>query len=192
MQPEQLGPYRIDRQIGRGGMGTVYAGVDVNTGESAAVKVLDRRAGHRRGLSRPLRHRDRNPPQAAARQYRAAVRLGRAGRHRLLCHGADRRHQPGRRAARRPAVRMGRGQGDRRSGLLSAQARARPRCRAPRHQAGQPAAGPRRQGQALRLRHRQAFRQRRGHDRRRRAGHRRVHGARAGRRPARRPPRRSL
>jgi serine/threonine-protein kinase len=40
MQPEQLGPYRIDRQIGRGGMGTVYAAVDANTGEAAAVKVL--------------------------------------------------------------------------------------------------------------------------------------------------------
>jgi serine/threonine-protein kinase len=40
MQPEQLGPYRIQRQIGRGGMGTVYAGVDASTGEAAAVKVL--------------------------------------------------------------------------------------------------------------------------------------------------------
>src|SRR5262245_37779405 len=40
MQGEQLGPYRIERQIGRGGMGTVYAAVDVNTGEAAAIKVL--------------------------------------------------------------------------------------------------------------------------------------------------------
>jgi len=37
---EQLGPYRIDRQIGRGGMGAVYSGVNEETGESAAIKIL--------------------------------------------------------------------------------------------------------------------------------------------------------
>ncbi len=40
MAPEQLGPYRIGRRLGRGGMGTVYAAVDSQSGEHAAVKVL--------------------------------------------------------------------------------------------------------------------------------------------------------
>ncbi|MDR3199433.1 MAG: serine/threonine protein kinase [Planctomycetaceae bacterium] len=40
MQPEQLGPFRIGRVLGRGGMGAVYEGVHEQTGETAAVKVL--------------------------------------------------------------------------------------------------------------------------------------------------------
>jgi serine/threonine protein kinase len=40
MSPEQLGPYRLTGQLGRGGMGIVYSAVDVNTSEPAAVKVL--------------------------------------------------------------------------------------------------------------------------------------------------------
>src|SRR3990172_11896193 len=40
MEPEQLGPYRIVRTVGRGGMGAVYEGVHVETDEPAAVKVL--------------------------------------------------------------------------------------------------------------------------------------------------------
>jgi eukaryotic-like serine/threonine-protein kinase len=38
--PDQLGPYRIGRMLGRGGMGIVYEGVNVETDEKAAVKVL--------------------------------------------------------------------------------------------------------------------------------------------------------
>ncbi len=40
MMIEKLGPYRIGRLLGRGGMGEVYEGQHEQTGERAAVKVL--------------------------------------------------------------------------------------------------------------------------------------------------------
>jgi serine/threonine-protein kinase len=40
MPLDQLGPYKIERMIGRGGMGAVYAGVNEETGARAAIKVL--------------------------------------------------------------------------------------------------------------------------------------------------------
>lgn len=40
MPIERLGPYRIERLLGRGGMGAVYAGVHQETGQRAAIKVL--------------------------------------------------------------------------------------------------------------------------------------------------------
>ncbi len=48
--PEQLGPYRIGRQIGRGGMGTVYAAVNVQDDQPAAVKVLSAALSHDDGF----------------------------------------------------------------------------------------------------------------------------------------------
>ncbi len=39
-QPEQMGPYRIIRTLGRGGMGVVYHGIHVETEEAVAIKVL--------------------------------------------------------------------------------------------------------------------------------------------------------
>ncbi|HEX3999353.1 MAG TPA: protein kinase [Pirellulales bacterium] len=41
MQLEQLGPYRLARRLGRGGMGTVFEGLNVDTGQPAAIKVLN-------------------------------------------------------------------------------------------------------------------------------------------------------
>ncbi|MBL8818995.1 MAG: serine/threonine protein kinase [Planctomyces sp.] len=40
MHPERIGPYRIDRKIGAGGMGNVYHGVHEVSGQVAAIKVL--------------------------------------------------------------------------------------------------------------------------------------------------------
>ena len=40
MELEQLGPYRIGRKLGKGGMGSVYEAVDQHTGRRVAVKAL--------------------------------------------------------------------------------------------------------------------------------------------------------
>src|SRR2546430_14428281 len=40
---EKLGPYRIEKLVGRGGMGAVYVGRHESTGDRAAVKLL---SGH--------------------------------------------------------------------------------------------------------------------------------------------------
>jgi serine/threonine protein kinase len=40
MEPQQLGPYRLTNRLGRGGMGAVYEGVNDQTGEPVAVKIL--------------------------------------------------------------------------------------------------------------------------------------------------------
>ncbi|MCB9838572.1 MAG: serine/threonine-protein kinase [Phycisphaeraceae bacterium] len=38
--PSQIGPYTIDREIGRGGMGVVYLGHDTRLGRNVAIKAL--------------------------------------------------------------------------------------------------------------------------------------------------------
>lgn len=50
MSPEQLGPYRIGKPLGKGGMGVVFAAVEETTGEAAAVKVLSAVLGREEGF----------------------------------------------------------------------------------------------------------------------------------------------
>lgn len=47
---KMMGPYRLEKTIGSGGMGTVYRGVDERTGDKAAIKVLPSGMSHNEGL----------------------------------------------------------------------------------------------------------------------------------------------
>ena len=40
MQLTHLGPYVIDKPLGKGGMGSVYAATDTQTGQRVAIKAL--------------------------------------------------------------------------------------------------------------------------------------------------------
>jgi serine/threonine protein kinase len=51
MDPTRLGPYTIRGRLGRGGMGTVYEGID-EAGVSVAVKTLSAHLGDDTGLRR--------------------------------------------------------------------------------------------------------------------------------------------
>lgn len=58
MHPDEIGPYRITKKIGSGGMGNVYHGVHQETGQEVAVKVLPasmtRESGFVRRFSREI------------------------------------------------------------------------------------------------------------------------------------------
>ena len=76
MTPSVVGPYAIERELGRGAMGVVYAGRHVELGRPAAIKLL---------------LEDQESPDARARFQRECEALARLGEHpgivRLYDHG---------------------------------------------------------------------------------------------------------
>ncbi len=66
--PEQIGPFRIERVIGSGGMGTVYQGVQDNPRRIVAVKVM-----HESLRSRSARRRFEYESSVLARLRHAAI-----------------------------------------------------------------------------------------------------------------------
>ena len=50
--PEYVGPYRVIRMLGRGGMGTVYEGVHDKTQERVAVKIISDELAHEQRFQR--------------------------------------------------------------------------------------------------------------------------------------------
>ncbi|WP_437204098.1 protein kinase domain-containing protein [Planctomicrobium sp. SH664] len=48
--PERIGSYRIERELGAGGMGTVYLGQHVESGREAAIKMLPASMGREAGF----------------------------------------------------------------------------------------------------------------------------------------------
>ena len=146
------GRYEIEREIGRGGMATVYLARDVRHNRHVALKVLEPRT--RRGARRrAVLSRDPGHGEPAASEPAAAVRLGRGGRAAVLRHAVRRGRDAAAPARAREAAAGRRGgahrDGDRERARLRAPARRDPsRPQAGEHSAADGPAGGRR------LRHR--------------------------------------
>ena len=77
--------YGIERELGRGGMATVYLAQDLKHDREVAIKVLHPELAATIG-ARPVRPRDPDRRQAPAPQHPRAVRLGRGRRPAVLRH----------------------------------------------------------------------------------------------------------
>ncbi len=108
---EQLGDYRIIREVGHGGMGVVYEAEQVSLGRHVALKVLPRSMVRN---AKQLQRFEREA-KAAARLHHTNIvpvfGVGRAGRHRLLRDAVHR--GPGPRRGVRGAEAAGGRQGGR-------------------------------------------------------------------------------
>ena len=186
------GRYRLDAQIGAGGMSTVYKAFDVNLERRVAIKLLHREMSADSDQLERFRREARAVAQLSHPHIVGVIDAGEdenrpyivfeyvegetlKDRIRRLGPAADRR-VAGLRDRDRPRARQ----------------RARARDRAPRRQAPERPAGPRGPGQGDRLRDRPLAARRRPDRRRPRARHDRLRLARAGARPRRRRPVRHL
>ena len=73
-QPEQIGDYRILREIGRGGMGSVYEAEQMLLGRHVALKLLRNRVFSDRTVRERFRREARSRGTAAPYQYRPGLR----------------------------------------------------------------------------------------------------------------------
>ena len=90
--------YRIERELGQGGMATVYLAEDLKHDRKVALKVLRARAG-RGARRRAVRAGDHDHRRAAAPAHPAAVRLRHRRRLPLLRHAVHRRRDAARRSS---------------------------------------------------------------------------------------------
>ena len=182
------GRYRLDAQVGTGGMSTVYRAFDATLERRVAIKLMHRDIAARLRPARALPPRGPRGRPALAPAHRRRDRRRRGGRppvHRLrVRRGRDAQgpHPPARPAAGRRGDRL------RDRDRPRARRRARPRDRPPRRQAPERARRRGGLGQGHRLRHRPLDGRQRPDRRGPGARHHRLRLARAGARPRRQRP----
>ena len=80
---EYIGPYRVVRTLGQGGMGTVYHGVNNKTNDPVAIKVISAGMAQHQRFRRRFDNSARYSGQNRASQEFVAHQL--SARHRNIC-----------------------------------------------------------------------------------------------------------